>query len=473
MYLRQSIPLLLISLFVQMANSDLIIIGGGPGGYKTAEYAASKGISVTIFESGFLGGTCLNAGCIPTKALARSAEVAWNIRNAQEFGIKGFAPSPDIKDIIARKDSIVANLRQGISSLLSRPGITLVPHKAEFVSPNTLADSETGEIYKAKNIIIAAGSTHKILPLDGISQLMDGDDPLVLTSDSILNINHLPESLCIIGAGVIGMELASIFSLLGSQVSVVEYMKECIPSLDREIAKRLRKAMEKRGIKFYMQSEVSSISRKGENAVITFRRKGLQQESLEARKVLMAVGRRPITDGYGLELSGIEYDSKGIKTDSYSFQTNVAGIYAIGDVNGRLMLAHAAIMQGKRAVNHILDLLPDGIRSNIIPAAIFTFPEAACVGKSEEDAADIPVSVLKAFHRSNGRAQAMGETDGMVKVLADKESGQIIGCHAYGAQASQLVQEVSSLMCFGIKANQLAMITHIHPTISELLQELR
>ncbi|MGN0282056.1 MAG: dihydrolipoyl dehydrogenase [Prevotella sp.] len=440
-------------------KSDIIIIGSGPGGYRTAAYAASKGKTVTIFEEGPLGGTCLNVGCIPTKTFARSAEAAGEMRNAALLGLKAVEPEFCLADIVARKDAIVEQLRQAIAGVLSAPGITLVNAKATFVNDHTI--EAAGETYTADNVIIATGSSHKSLRLEAL------DEAMLLTSDTLLSLTDFPKRLVIVGAGVIGMEFASIFRQLGAEVTVVEFLKECIPALDADVAKRLRKVLEKQGVEFYMQSAVKKIA----DGCVTFDRKGKEQ-SVEADKVLMAVGRKPNVEGYGLENTSIKYDARGIEVDD-NMLTNVTGVYAIGDVNARMMLAHAATMQGLHVVNHIVGDADD-IRLDIMPAAIFTNPEAACVGKTEEQlkAEGVEIEVRKKNYRTNGRALAMAESEGMIKLVAEAKSGEILSCHAYGAHSADIVQEISALMCKHTTVQQLHEMVHIHPTLNEMLQEI-
>ena len=440
-------------------KSDIIIIGSGPGGYRTAAYAASKGKTVTIFEEGHLGGTCLNVGCIPTKTLARSAEAASEMRNAASVGLKAVEPEFSLADIVARKDAVVEQLRQAIAGVLAAPGITLVNAKASFVDDHTV--EAEGQRYTADTIIVATGSSHKTLRLEAL------DDSLLLTSDSLLSLTEFPKRLVIVGAGVIGMEFASIFSQLGAQVTVVEYLKECIPALDADIAKRLRKTLEKQGVEFYMQSAVKKIA----DGSVTFERKGTEQ-SVEADKVLMAVGRKPNVDGLGLENTSLVWSEKGITVDD-NMLTNVPGVYAIGDVNARMMLAHAATMQGLHVVNHIIGE-QDDINLDVMPAAIFTNPEAACVGKTEDQlkAEGVDIEVRKKNYRTNGRALAMAEAEGMIKLVADAGTGEILSCHAYGAHSADIVQEISALMCKHTTLKQLHDMVHIHPTLNEMLQEI-
>lgn len=441
-----------------MENSfDIIIIGGGPGGYKTATYAASKGLTVLVVEKAELGGTCLNCGCIPTKTYARNAEIIQTLKEADIYGLDELSFSFNFKTAYERKNNVIYALRNGISTLLSAPGITVV--KGEAVLKSASSVSVNGEEYSAKNIIIATGSESKTLPI------ADLDADMICDSTWLLSTDTLPKRICIVGAGVIGMEFASILNSFGCEVSVVEFLKECLPALDGDIAKRLRKCLEKRGVAFYMQSGLKSAA-KGK---VVFEKKGKETE-LETEKVLLAVGRKPNVEGLGLDEVGIAYDKKGI-TVTDMMQTSVSGVYAIGDVNGRQMLAHAAEMQGKRAVNSILGL-QDDIHFDIMPAAIFTNPEAACVGKTEEllKAEGMEYICQKHYYRANGKALAMNETEGMLKLLADK-NGLIIGCHVYGAHAADLVQEVSVLMCRNTTLQQLHDMTHIHPTLSEIIVE--
>ena len=294
-------------------------------------------------------------------------------------------------------------------------------------------------------------------PVDGIN------DPSVMTSTELLSCSSIPKQLCIIGAGVIGMEFASAFNAFGCKVTVVEYMKECLPTIDGDIAKRLRKSLEKQGVTFIMQAGVSSI----QNGTVTYEKKG-KQATVVADSVLVATGRAANTDNMGLEGVGVEFNRQGIVVDD-NMQTNIPGIYAIGDVNGKMMLAHAATFQGYRAINHILGK-DDLINFDIMPAAIFTYPEAASVGISEENAkqAGLDYSCGKGFYRANGKALSMGETEGLLKLIADKD-GKIIGCHVFGVHAADLVQEVTSLMNKNATVEDLKNIIHIHPTVGEIL----
>ena len=409
-------------------NTDLIIIGAGPGGYRAAEYAAKQGLQVVIIEQDEVGGTCLNRGCIPTKTYVHAA----SFDEARE-----------------RMGQVVPLLRSGVEGILAHPNITLMRGTASFVDSQTVNVCRDSVV--AKDIIIATGSSAKLLPLPDIN------DPRLVTSTELLQCPTLPKRLAIIGAGVIGMEFASVFHRFGSEVTVIEYLKECLPMVDSDIAKRLRKLLEKRGIKFQMKTAVQSLA------------------DIDADMILMATGRKANTEGLNLSAAGITPAPNGtIPTDNnfscVGCDSVAATLYAIGDVNGKQMLAHAAEMQAIRAVNHILGKT-DGIRFDIMPAAIFTEPEAACVGPSEDQLKADAVDYIckKSFWRANGKAQAMNETEGMLKLFADQQE-RIIGCHAYGAHAADIVQEVSVLMCKDTTLSELRDMIHIHPTLSEILK---
>ena len=451
-----------------MDKTDLLIIGSGPGGYRTASYAAKNGLHVTIIEKDQLGGTCLNAGCIPTKCLAHDAEV--RIAALSSFDT---LPSLDFVKVMERKNGVLNQLRDGINILLNQPNINLIKGEAHFVSDHIV---EVGDRkIEAKNIIIATGSQAKLPPFINREDYLNNPTlkRSVVTSTELLSIEKLPERLIIIGAGVIGMEFASAFAAFGCQVVVVEYMKECLPMIDSDIAKRLRKMLEKRGVTFYMQSAVEKVIPPTEednvDTVVVFNKKD-KEIKLEADLVLVATGRQPNVMDIGLDSTNIEYSLKGIPVDK-NMETNINGVYAIGDVNARQMLAHAATFQGFRAVNHILSK-QDNIRLEIMPSAIFTYPEAACVGKTEEQCKEtgINYTIRKGFYRSNGKALSMNETEGMIKILIG-EDGLILGGHAYGSHSADLIQELSALMNRDTTLDEICDIIHIHPTLSEILQD--
>ena len=407
-----------------MMQTDLLIIGAGPGGYRAAEYAAKQGLQVVIIEQDEVGGTCLNRGCIPTKTFVHSASFA---------------------EAVERQQQVVSQLRRGVEGILSAPGITLVRGHAAFADARSVSVGD--EIISARHIIIATGSSAKMPPIEGLN------DPRVMTSTELLQLRELPKRLCIIGAGVIGMEFASVFQRFGTEVTVIEFLKECLPMLDSDVAKRLRKLMEKAGIVFKMKTAVHSVA------------------DIDADAILIATGRKANTEGLNLAAAGITLAPNGTIPVDDNFMINaLPSVYAIGDVNGRQMLAHAAEMQAMRVVNHIVGK-SDGIRFDVMPAAIFTKPEAACVGVSEDQLKEhgVDYKCHKSFWRANGKALAMNESEGLLKLLADTD-GRILGCHAFGAHAADIIQEVSVLMCRDTTVCQLRDMVHIHPTLSEVLK---
>lgn len=449
-----------------MEKTDLIIIGAGPGGYHTAVHAAKEGLKVTIIEKSHPGGTCLNCGCIPTKSFAHDAEL---YRNPLLSCVGG--GHVNFTRIQERKNNVIAQLREGVKGLMAQPGITYIEGEAKFVDKKVI--EVNGTQMTADNIIIATGSRARMLPFIPALNSPEGADlkDKVMTSTELLEIDHVPNSMAIIGAGVIGLELASAFETFGSSVTVIEFLKECLPTIDSDIAKRLRKTLEKRGINFNMNSGVKSIqaTEDKKQAVVTFEQKG-QEKQVVADVVLVATGRAANVEGLGLEVAGINTIKQGIETNDY-YETNVPGVYAIGDVNGKQMLAHAASFQGLHVLNHILNK-QDKIRFDIMPAAVFTYPEAGSVGMSEDACKKegIKCIVKKGFFRSNGKALAMEETEGMLKVMAD-ENGKIIGCHVFGAHSADITQQVAVLMNNDATLNDLRDMIHIHPTIGEVLLE--
>ena len=462
----------------------VIVIGAGPGGYETALLAAKRGVEVVLIESGHVGGTCLNEGCIPTKTFCKNAEVLDTLKDAAAFGVNGISYSFDFASVRHRKNAVVEQLRGGVESLLSHKMITLVRGRAVFKDEHTVvvcSDSDEPVEYSADYIIIATGSVSASLPIPG------ADLPGVLTSKEILDIEEIPQKLCVIGGGVIGLEFASIFRSFGSDVTVIEYCKDILPRFDTDLAKRLKQSLGKRGIDICTQAQVLSISTPadilsaqqehdrmfdsldGKQLCVTYSRKG-KEETIVADKVLMAVGRRPNVSSLNLEEIGVEYTAKGIVVNDF-MQTSLPNIYAIGDINGRMMLAHAATFQGIVALDHIMGVEND-IDLSVMPAAVFTTPEAASVGMTEDDCKQmgIPVRCLKSFFRANGKAVTMGETDGFCKLIASAEDDRILGCHLYGPHASDIIQEVTALINKKATIENLRNIIHTHPTLTEILQ---
>ena len=442
-----------------MQSTDLIIIGGGPGGYETALLAAQRGLAVTLIERGNLGGTCLNEGCIPTKTLCRSAALVCDMKKAAELGVAVGDWSVDFPTIMARKNAVVEQLRTGVEALMRHPKISLVTGDARFVDALTV--EVAGERYAARDVIIAPGSTAAILPIEG------ADLPGVVTSKELLDLHELPQRFTVIGAGVIGLEFASIFHALGSNVTVLEYAREVLPHFDTDMAKRLRQSLGKRGIVIETQAAVKSVAKINSSLAVNYEKKG-KTLAVEADVVLMAVGRKANVSSLNLDDVGIDYTQRGITVDD-NMLTNVPHVYAIGDINGKMMLAHAATFQGVCALNHIMGE-SCRVRLDVMPAAVFTMPEAATVGLTEDDCKERGIEYVakKSFFRANGKALSIGEPEGYCKLLVAADH-RLLGCHILGAHASDVVQEVCALITRGASCDDLALTIHAHPTLSEVV----
>lgn len=428
-----------------MIERDLIVIGAGPGGYELAAKAAARGLNVTLIERDLLGGTCLNRGCIPTKALLRSAEVAALLRDAARYGVSAGEVKADYAVAVERKDSIVNELREGVAALLCKVDVV----KGNAVISEKHVVEVDGNHYTAPRIVIATGSRPASLDIPGAS--------LAITSDGLLSLKSLPTSVVIIGGGVIGIEFASILHEFGVKVTVIEYCKEILPQFDRDIAKRLRTALGRRGIDIIVDAAVTSIER----GKVNYERKG-KPACIEAEVPVMAVGRTPVIPE-GADDLGITRDRRGITVND-DMQTSVEGFYAIGDVNGRCMLAHAASAQADIVLGEPKNL-------NVIPSAVFTMPECAMVGLTEEQckALGLDVKVGKATFRANGKALALGETDGLVKLIVDSSTRKIVGCHIMGPHASDLIQGIADTMVADADIDTFKATVHGHPTLSEVL----
>ncbi len=424
----------------------LLIIGGGPGGYETSVEAAKRGLEVTLISEGPLGGTCLNEGCIPTKTFCHYAELI-------EQNLKaGLDCKPSFAAAAERKQAVVEQLRSGIDILLKN--VQVVRGRAEFKDSKTVLCN--GQEYTADKIIIATGSVSASLPIPGAESC--------LTSKEVLDLTEVPGNLCVIGGGVIGLEFASIFRSFGTEVTVLEYCPNILPRFDVDLAKRLKQSLSKRGINIEVQAQVTSV----DGNTVTYIKKD-KEFTVKADKILMAVGRRPNVEGLNLEAAGVDYTRKGIMVND-RFETSVPGIYAIGDVTGGIMLAHAATYQGLHALNGICGQ-QDSIRFDLIPAAVFTMPEVATVGLTEEQCKEqnLEIRCLKSFYRANGKAVSMDETDGYCKIIAGQD-GTILGAHLMGAHASDLIHEIAVIINVGGTLEKMQSVIHAHPTLSEIVQ---
>ncbi|TDO94404.1 dihydrolipoamide dehydrogenase [Halanaerobium saccharolyticum] len=446
----------------------IAIIGSGPGGYVAALRAGQLGIDTVLIEKEALGGTCLNWGCIPTKAFVRSAEVFADIQNAKDFGINVEKAEVDFPAVVKRKDKIVSRLVRGIEHLLVKNHVERIDGKASFINQNRLKiekESETVEI-EAENIIIATGSQAASLPIPGAD--LDG----ILDSRTALALEQLPESLVIVGGGIIGMEFAFIFRNFGVEVTVIEYLDQLVTGVDADIAAELNRSARRRRISVKTSSEVKEIKKNDSGYQVIYQQKE-KEKSVRAEKVLMAVGRKPYIDGLKPENAGIEISErrKAVQVNK-KMQTSTEGIYAVGDVTDKILLAHVASHQGIIAVENIMGLDKE-MNYQAVPGAIFTSPEIGTVGltESEAEAEGIDYKIGTFPFAASGKVMAMGEREGMVKIISEKKSDRIIGAALIGIESSDLIAELTLAVNLGLTAENLRETIHAHPTTAEVIYE--
>ncbi|SHG80628.1 dihydrolipoamide dehydrogenase [Thermosyntropha lipolytica DSM 11003] len=440
---------------------DLVIIGGGPGGYVAAIRASQLGMKTVLIEKDEVGGTCLNRGCIPTKAYFQNAKAIHTIKRAEEFNIEVSGFKFSLEKAKARKDSIVNQLVSGVKQLLKANGVELIKGEAALIAPDTVAVN--GEEIKARNILIATGSVPARLQVEG------ADLPEVITSDEALELTEVPSRLAVIGGGVIGLEFACIFSHFGSKVTVIEYMPNILGSLDKEISKRMGVFLKKQNIDVHTGAAVTKIEKKDGEVLVHVEGKK-EAFTVASDLVLMSTGRRPCIKGLNLDKVGIETEKDFIKVDE-NYQTSVKGVYAIGDVIGGQMLAHKASEEGIVAVEKMAGL-NSCVHYHAVPGCIFTFPEIATVGMSEEEAQakGITYKVGKFQFAANGKAMTMGEAEGLVKILAD-QNDIIIGVHIIGPHASDLILEGTMMVKNRMRIKDVIGTIHPHPTLGEAIME--
>ncbi len=449
-----------------MPKHDVVVIGAGPGGYVAAIRAAQNGFNVACIDKNEqLGGTCLRVGCIPSKAMLESSDkFAEATEGLKKHGVEVSKVKLDLKTMLARKDEVVKANTDGIIFLFKKNKITRYKGTGEIVAQGkVVVHGDDGDTQvEADNIIIATGSS--VASLSGIEL----DYNLIGTSTEALTYDKVPEHLIVIGAGYIGLELGSVWKRLGSKVTVLEYLERILPGMDADIAKEAQKIFTKQGLEFKLGSKVTSAKVKGKKAVVEI----AGSESLEADRVLVAVGRKPNTEGLGLQNVGVGLDERGrVQVDDY-FRTNVPGIYAIGDVVRGAMLAHKAEEEGVACA----DILKSGhghVDYNSIPGVVYTDPEIASVGKTEEDLKAAGVEYRKGVFpfMANGRARAIAHTEGKVKVLADAKTDRVLGVHIIGPHAGDLIAEAAVAMAFGASSEDIALASHAHPTLAEALKE--
>ncbi len=449
-----------------MASFDVIIIGAGPGGYVCAIRCAQLGLKTAVVEGRLtLGGTCLNVGCIPSKALLHATHMLHEAEhNFAKMGLKGKSPSVDWAQMLTYKDEVVDTNTKGIEFLFKKNKITWLKGWGSIPEAGRVKVGD--ELHEARHIVIATGSEAASLP--GV----EVDEKVVVTSTGALALGNIPKTMVVIGAGVIGLEMGSVYARLGSQVTVVEYLDAITPGLDAEVAKAFQRLLVKQGLAFFLGAAVQGTSVKGGKARVTYKlRKDDSEQSLEADCVLVATGRKPFTAGLGLEALGVAMEKRGqVATDH--FATNIKGVYAIGDAITGPMLAHKAEDEGM-ALAAILAGQAGHVNYDVIPGVIYTTPEVASVGLTEEQLKEAgrAYKVGKFPFMGNARAKAVHQGDGFVKILADKDTDRILGAHIIGPMAGDLIHEICVAMEFGASAEDLALTCHAHPTFSEAVRE--
>jgi dihydrolipoamide dehydrogenase len=449
------------------SSYDIVVIGAGPAGYTAAIRAAQRGLRTAVVERQELGGVCLNRGCIPSKAMLRSAEVLGLLRSAEEFGLTAEGVGGDYGAVVERRDHVVAHLVQGVTNLLRSNAITVLRGAAQLQDPHqlTVTGSEGAESISFQHLILATGSSSATPPIPGV------DLPGVVDSDGALALREAPGQAVVIGGGAVGVEWAEIWNAFGTQVTVVEMLPQIIPTEENELARELNRAFGKKGIQCHTGARVAAIRQGAERLEVVAEINGAESV-FPADVVLLAVGRRPNVDGLGLDAAGVQLDGRRIPVDPY-LRTNVPHIYAVGDVTGRFQLAHVGSHQGIIAAETIAGRPHRPFDERIVPAAIFTHPEVASVGLREREAKEqgIAVKIGRFPFAASGRALTQGEGGGFVKMVAEAESGRLLGVHIIGTGAGELIAEATLALTLNATVEDLADAIHIHPTLSEAVME--
>ncbi|MFC2013004.1 dihydrolipoyl dehydrogenase [Chloroflexota bacterium] len=450
-----------------MEERDIVVVGGGPAGYVAAIRAAQLGAKVTLVEAGKLGGTCLNWGCIPTKFLLHGVELYDSFKTAGQYGLSVSDVSYDLKEIQARKNQMITALVAGIKSLLAGNKVEILNGKASLASPGQVEIDPGGgekQSVKAGSIILATGSTTAKLPIPG------ADSPDIMGAAEILGLERLPQSLVMIGGGIVGVELATVLAKLGCKVTIVEMLPHIVPTQDAEIATILEGILKKEGVQVYCGAHVSRIEDSDSGKLVVFTA-GDAEEKVSAESVAIAVGQKPNISGLGLEECGVAIDRGGIRTDEH-MRTSVPNIYAAGDVSGGMMLAYTGMAEGKAAAENALGR-EKTVDYKVVPQCIFTLPELASVGLTEAAAVaeGHKIRLGKFPFAASGMAAILGERRGLVKIIADTEYGQILGVHIIGPRATNLIPEATLAIKLEITAEEIVETMHAHPTLSEAIWE--
>ena len=454
-----------------MSQFDVTVIGSGPGGYVAAIRAAQLGFKTAIIEKyPTMGGTCLNVGCIPSKALLDSSEHFHNAaHNFASHGIIVDTPKADISRMVERKNEVVDQTTKGIQFLMDKNKITVFQGVGSFEDATHIKvtkEDGSSEVIESKYTIIATGSKPASLPFITL------DKERIITSTEALNLKEIPKKFLVIGGGVIGLELGSVMLRLGSEVTVIEFMDKIIPGMDGALSKELQKVLKKQGMKFELSTAVSAVERNGDSVKVTAKNKKGEEVTFEGDYVLVSVGRRPYTDGLALEKAGVDLDERGRVKVNEHLQTNVQNIYAIGDVIQGAMLAHKASEEGVLVAEQLAGQKPH-INYNLIPGVVYTWPEVAGVGKTEEQLkeAGVAIKVGNFPMRALGRSRASGDIDGFIKIIADEKTDEVLGVHMIGARAADMIAAAVTAMEFRASAEDIARMSHAHPTFAEAIKE--
>lgn len=454
---------------------DLIVIGSGPGGYVAAIRASQLGMKVAIIEKrSTLGGTCLNVGCIPSKALLDSSHKYEELMHGYaEHGISVEKVSLDLSQLMKRKEQVVSDVTKGVAFLMKKNKIDvhegtgkLLKREGDLHRVEVVMSAGEKAILESKNVLLATGSVPAVIPG------MEPDGKTIITSDEAIALKKVPEHFIIIGAGVIGLELGSVYSRLGAKVSVVEMLPSLFPGLDTQVSSLAKRTLEKQGLKFYFSHKVESVKKTKSGVALEAKSQKDEKLSLEGDVLLVAAGRKPYTEGLGLEDAGVTKDARGFVSIDDHFRTNIEGVYAIGDIVRGPMLAHKAEDEGI-AVAEILAGQKSHVNYQAVPFVVYTHPEIAWVGESEESLKEkgIPVKTGKSFYKANGRARAMEISDGMVKVIAHAETDEVLGVAILGEAASELIQEVALGVEYRAASEDIGRTMHAHPTLSEVVRD--